>query len=146
MSTSPCGPRTTSGRSSRISRRSWTASNGWCRSTTRICDGRPEIAGKRATWEAEITEQHPDERVAWKATGGKGHAGVVTFHRLSDERSRVTVQLDWQPEGVTENLGAALGFDDRQVRKDLARFKELIESQGVASGAWRGDVEPSSQS
>ena len=105
-----------------------------------------EIAGKRATWEAEITEQHPDERVAWKATGGKGHAGVVTFHRLSDESSRVTVQLDWQPEGVTENLGAALGFDDRQVRKDLARFKELIESRGVASGAWRGDVEPSSQS
>ena len=104
-----------------------------------------EVAGKHATWDAEITEQHPDERVAWKATGGKGHAGVVTFHRLSDEQTRVTVQMDWQPEGVTENIGAALGMDDRQVRKDLTRFKELIESRGVASGAWRGDVDPNGQ-
>ena len=99
-----------------------------------------EIAGKREEWDAEITEQHPDERVAWKATGGKGNAGVVTFHRLNDDETRVTVQLDWQPEGVTENIGAALGMDDRQVSKDLERFKELIESRGQESGSWRGDV------
>lgn len=77
-----------------------------------------EIGGKREEWEAEITEQHPDERVAWKAIGGKGNAGVVTFHRLNDEESRVTVQMDWQPEGVIENVGTALGLDDRQVSKD----------------------------
>lgn len=99
-----------------------------------------EIAGKREEWDAEITEQHPDERVAWKATGGKGNAGVVTFHRLNDDETRVTVQLDWQPAGVTENIGAALGMDGRQVSKDLERFKELIESRGQESGSWRGDV------
>jgi uncharacterized membrane protein len=99
-----------------------------------------EVGGKREEWDAEITEQHPDERVAWKATGGKGNGGVVTFHRLNDDETRVTVQLDWQPEGVTENIGAALGMDGRQVSKDLERFKELIESRGQESGSWRGDV------
>ena len=100
-----------------------------------------EIGGKREEWDAEITEQHPDERVAWKATSGKGNAGVVTFHRLGDDETRVTVQLDWQPEGVLENIGTALGFDDRQVKQDLERFKDLIESRGQESGAWRGDVQ-----
>ena len=99
-----------------------------------------EIAGKRDEWDAEITEQKPDERVAWKATGGKGNAGVVTFDRVSDDATRVTVQLDWQPEGIVENVGTTLGFDDRQVSKDLARFKEIIESRGEESGAWRGEV------
>ncbi len=99
-----------------------------------------EIAGKRDEWDAEITEQKPDERVAWTARGGKGNAGVVTFHRLSDDETRVTVQLDWQPEGMVENVGTALGFDDRQVAKDLERFKEIIESRGGESGAWRGEV------
>ena len=99
-----------------------------------------EIAGKRDEWDAEITEQKPDERVAWTARGGKGNAGVVTFHRLSDDETRVTVQLDWQPEGMAENVGKALGFDDRQVSKDLERFKEIMEARGDASGAWRGEV------
>jgi uncharacterized membrane protein len=89
-----------------------------------------EIGGKREEWEAEITEQHPEERVAWKAVGGKGNAGVVTFHRLDEEQTRVTVQLDWHPEGVIENVGTALGLDDRQVSRDLGRFKGLIESRG----------------
>jgi uncharacterized membrane protein len=99
-----------------------------------------EIGGKHEEWEAEITEQHADERVAWKAIGGKGNAGVVTFHRLNDGETRVTVQMDWQPEGVIENVGTALGLDDHQVSKDLDRFKELIESRGRESGAWRGEV------
>ena len=99
-----------------------------------------EVGGKREEWDAEITEQHPDHRVAWKATGGKGNAGVVTFDRLSDDETRVTVQMDWQPEGMVENVGTALGFDDRQVSKDLDRFKEIIENRGEESGAWRGEV------
>ena len=99
-----------------------------------------EIAGKREEWDAEITEQRPDERIAWQATGGKGNAGVVTFEPMSDGETRVTVQLDWEPEGVTENLGAAIGMDDRQVSKDLARFKDLIEARGTESGAFRGSV------
>jgi uncharacterized membrane protein len=99
-----------------------------------------EIAGKREEWDAEITEQRPDQLIAWRATGGKGNAGVVTFEPLSGNDTRVTVQLDWEPEGVTENLGAAIGMDDRQVSKDLARFKDLIETRGAESGAYRGTV------
>jgi uncharacterized membrane protein len=98
------------------------------------------IGGNRREFDAEITEQHPEERVAWKSTDGTTHAGVVTFHKLEDTRTRVTVQLDWEPEGVTEKAGAVLGFDDRQVKSDLNRFKEFIESRGAETGAWRGDI------
>ena len=100
-----------------------------------------EFGGKREEWDAEVTEQHPDERVAWTALSGKGNAGVVTFHRLDEDSTRVTVQMDWEPEGVLENVGATLGFDDRQVSKDLGRFKEMIEGRGLESGGWRGEVD-----
>ena len=99
-----------------------------------------EIGGKEHEWDAEITEQRPDERVAWKATRGKGNAGVVTFHRLSDSETRVMVQIDYEAEGLMESLGSALGSDDPRVHGDLERFKELIESRGRESGAWRGEV------
>ena len=99
-----------------------------------------ELGGSRHEWDAVITEQHPDERVAWRNTDGKENAGVVTFHRLDDERSRVMVQMDFVPEGVKEKLGSALGAPDRRVQGDLKRFKELIEARGDESGAWRGDV------
>ncbi len=59
-----------------------------------------EIAGQRREWDAEITEQHPDERVAWTSTGGQRNAGVVTFHRLADDRTKVMLQLDHDPEGL----------------------------------------------
>jgi uncharacterized membrane protein len=104
-----------------------------------------EIGGKREEWKAEITEQHPDERVAWHAVEGKGNSGVVTFHRLSDTRTKVMVQLDWEPDGLREQLGAALGSDDRRVKGDLERFKELIETRGTETGAWRGEVEAGSR-
>jgi uncharacterized membrane protein len=100
-----------------------------------------EIGGHREEWDAEITEQLPDERIAWKATGGKGNAGVVTFHRLEDRRCKLMLQLDWQSEGMLEKLGSLLGQDERKVKGDLERFKELIESRGNETGAWRGDVE-----
>jgi uncharacterized membrane protein len=100
-----------------------------------------EIAGARREWDAEITEQHPDHRIAWRSTDGKTNAGVVTFHRLDDARTRVTVQIDHDPEGIVEKAGTVLGFDDRRVKGDLERFKEMIEARGTASGAWRGDVE-----
>jgi uncharacterized membrane protein len=101
---------------------------------------RTKIGGVEREFDAEITEQHPDERVAWNSTSGPDHAGVVTFHRLSDAETRVTVQLDWSPEGVVEKAGDALQLDERRVKGDLARFKEYIESRGVETGAWRGDV------
>ncbi|WP_225753707.1 SRPBCC family protein [Actinotalea sp. Marseille-Q4924] len=99
------------------------------------------IGGVEREFDAEITEQHPDERVAWKSIDGKTHAGVVTFHRLSDTSTRVMVQIDWETESLAEKAGAALGVDDRQVKKDLARFKEFIEARGAETGGWRGDVE-----
>jgi uncharacterized membrane protein len=102
---------------------------------------RASFGGRQHEWDAEITEQTPDQRVAWAATDGKTNAGVVTFHRLDDARTKVMVQIDWEPEGMVEALGGAIGSDDRRVKGDLARFKELIESRGVESGAWRGSVD-----
>lgn len=98
------------------------------------------IAGVEKTWQAEITEQTPDQRIAWNATSGAENAGVVTFHRLDDERCRVTLQLDVDPEGVLEAAGDALGFVQRRAKGDLERFKEFIEQRGAPTGAWRGEV------
>jgi uncharacterized membrane protein len=97
--------------------------------------------GKTYEFDTEITEQRPDERVAWKTTDGTSHAGVVTFHRLDDDHSKLMVQIDWQPQGMLETLGAALGSDDRRVKADLERFKEMIEGRGSETGAWRGEVD-----
>jgi len=100
-----------------------------------------EIGGKRHEWEAEITEQDPDQRVAWKSTDGKTNAGVVTFHRLGDAQTKVMVQIDYEPEGILERVGDAIGADEHKVKGDLKRFKELIESRGTETGAWRGEVD-----
>ena len=99
-----------------------------------------EVAGKPKTWTAEITEQTPDQRIAWTSTEGARNAGVVTFHRLDDRKTRVGLQLDVEPEGPVESVGDALGFVQRQAKGDLERFKEFVESRGVATGAWRGEV------
>ena len=100
-----------------------------------------EIAGKRHEWDAEITEQIPDERVAWTARDGKGNSGVVTFHRLAPDRTKIMVQLDWPAEGLIEKVGSAVGADEARVKADLERFKSLIESRGQETGAWRGEVQ-----
>jgi uncharacterized membrane protein len=99
-----------------------------------------EFGGVRREWDAVITEQHPDERVAWTSTTGTSNAGVVTFHKLDDAKTRIMLQLDVDPEGVVEQAGDKLGFIRRRASGDLERFKDLIESRGSASGAWRGDV------
>jgi uncharacterized membrane protein len=99
-----------------------------------------KVAGKKKEWDAEITEQTPDQRVAWTATSGAPNGGVVTFHRLDDSTTRVTVQMEVEPEGPVEAVGAAAGMPDRRVKGDLDRFKEFIESRGSETGAWRGEV------
>jgi membrane protein len=99
-----------------------------------------KIAGVEREFDARITEQHPDERVAWTSVDGPTHAGVVTFHRLDDSHTRVTVQMDLEPEGLAETVGDKAGFVDRKVKGDVKRFKEFIESRGGETGAWRGDV------
>jgi uncharacterized membrane protein len=99
------------------------------------------IDGVKREFDTEITEQHPEERVAWTSTSGEAkHAGVVTFHKLDENKTHVMIQIDWEPEGLVEKAGAALGFDDRQVKADATRFKEFIESRGTETGAWRGEV------
>ena len=101
-----------------------------------------EIAGVRREWDAEITEQSPDQRVAWRATDGAENAGVVSFHHLDDATTRVMLQLDFEPEGFVEQAGDKLGIVDRRVKGDMKRFKEFIESRGgVETGAWRGEVD-----
>jgi uncharacterized membrane protein len=98
------------------------------------------IAGQKRTWKARITEQVPDERIAWTSTEGAKNAGVVTFHRLDDNKTRVTLQMEVDPEGPVDNIGDALGLLERRVEGDLKRFKEFIEGRGVETGAWRGSV------
>ena len=99
-----------------------------------------EIAGERRDWEAEIVEQVPDQKIAWRAVDGKGPNGVVTFEPLGEDKTLVLVEMSYEPEGFKEQLGAKIGVDSRQVKDDVERFKQLIESRGVESGAWRGEV------
>ena len=99
------------------------------------------IDGVKREFDAKITEQLPDERVAWTSIEGSKQAGVVTFHRLDDTHTRVTCQMDFEPQGVAETAGDKLGFLDRQVKGDMKRFKEFIESRGTETGEWRGQVD-----
>ena len=100
-----------------------------------------EIAGQRREWDARVTEQTPDERIAWTSEAGMKNAGVVTFHRLSDDRTKIMLQLDHDPDGMAETVGDWLGIAKRRAKGDLERFKDMIESRGVESGAWRGEVQ-----
>jgi uncharacterized membrane protein len=100
-----------------------------------------DVGGETREWDAEITEQHPDERVAWKALDQPGPNGVVTFHRLDPTRTKVMVQMEYDPDGIKEKIGSAFGLDGHRVKGDLESFKKFIESRGEATGAWRGDVD-----
>jgi uncharacterized membrane protein len=100
-----------------------------------------EIAGKTKEWDAEVTEQEPDQRIAWTSTTGARNAGSVDFHRISDNETRVTLTMDVEPEGIVESVGTAVGIPEGQVKGDLERFKKFIESRGQETGAWRGEVE-----
>jgi uncharacterized membrane protein len=99
-----------------------------------------KIAGTTREFDAEITEQLPDERVAWRSVAGPTQAGVVTFHRLDPQTTRVMLQLEVDPEGIAEQVGDKLGFIKGRAKGDLKRFKEFIESRGAETGAWRGEV------
>jgi uncharacterized membrane protein len=101
---------------------------------------RANIAGKDQEWNAEITEQTPDERIAWGSRGGAMNAGMVTFHRLSDVTSKLILQLEYHPQGFVEKLGDAMGFVAQRVHSDLKRFKTFIESRGQETDAWRGTI------
>lgn len=102
---------------------------------------RADIVGREEEWQAEIVEQVPDQRIAWTSTTGAKHAGVVTFHHISPDTSRVMLQLEYEPQGVIEHLGDLAGFVGRRVEGDLQRFKTFIEKGGEETGAWRGTIE-----
>jgi uncharacterized membrane protein len=104
-----------------------------------------KIAGVKREFDAEITEQHPDERVAWKTDQGTHHAGVVTFHRIDDATTRVTLQMDHDPQGLVEKAADALGIVQGRIRGDLQNFKQFIEARGTEEGGWRGNVDPPPQ-
>jgi uncharacterized membrane protein len=99
-----------------------------------------EIGGKREEWDAEIVEQQPDRKISWRVLDGHHSSGTVTFERLGDNQTRIDVVMEHETEGLTETLGSALRMDSRWVKGDLERFKDLVESRGVESGAWRGEV------
>jgi uncharacterized membrane protein len=99
------------------------------------------LGGVTREFDAEITEQTPDQRVAWTSMDGLEHAGVVTFHKIDDNKTKVMLQLDTEPEGLVEKVGDAVGIPRRNAAGDLKRFKEFIEGRGSESGAWRGDVD-----
>lgn len=99
-----------------------------------------EVAGATREFDARITEQHPDERISWTTEAGPKHAGVITFHRIDGDTTRVTAQMDIDPEGFVENVADKLGVLDHRVKGDLKRFREFIESRQRETGAWRGEV------
>ena len=112
--------------------------------TPELTHWKVKVAGVEREFDAQITEQHPDERVAWAATEGADNAGVVTFHRIDDTTTRLMLQLDFEPEGFVEAAGDALGFVRRRAAGDLVRFKAFIEERGSETGAWRGDIDQQS--
>jgi uncharacterized membrane protein len=114
------------------------------KSVTQLSDTRlhwvAEVNGTTKEWDAQITDQVPDERVSWASVDGAANAGIVTFERVDDDTTRVDIEMEVEPEGAVESAGAAMGFVGRSVKDDLKRFKEFIESRGVETGAWRGEV------
>ncbi|HYC55754.1 MAG TPA: SRPBCC family protein [Candidatus Binatia bacterium] len=99
-----------------------------------------EIGGRRKEWTARITEQIPDKRIAWTSIDGAHNAGVVTFHRLSDDTCRITLQLDYEPEGALETVGDAIGLVSWNTQESLERFKQFIEERGQETGGYRGEI------
>jgi uncharacterized membrane protein len=98
------------------------------------------VAGKKAEWDAKILEQHPDTQISWISEDGKKTRGTVTFEPRGDSQTLVRLSMSYQAKGTAEAVGSAAGLDERRVRDDLERFKELIEGRGTESGAWRGEV------
>lgn len=101
---------------------------------------RADVWGQPEQWEAEITEQIPDKRIAWTSNGGAANAGVVTFHRLSDDHARVMLQLEYDPESWSEKIGDALGIFTRRIEADLEGFKEFVEREGHQIQGWKGEI------
>ncbi len=99
-----------------------------------------EIAGATREWDAEIVDQQPDQRIAWRSIDGAGNGGIVTFQPVGQDATRVNLQMQFEPAGVAETIGDKLGFVSKQAEGDLKRFKSFVEERGRETGAWRGEV------
>jgi uncharacterized membrane protein len=99
-----------------------------------------KVAGKTVEWTAEIHEQVPDRRIAWRSTSGARNEGVVTFASLGPSRTRVTLSMEVDPASFGEKVGDSLGLVEKRVEGDLERFKKFIEARGRETGAWRGEI------
>src|SRR5687767_1757647 len=99
-----------------------------------------EIAGAVREWDAEIVDQQPDQRIAWRSIDGAGNGGIVTFQPVGSDATRVNLQMQFEPDGLAETVGDRLGFVSKQAEGDLKRFKSFIEERGRETGAWRGEV------
>ena len=102
------------------------------------------LGDAKREWDAQIDEQTPDQRIAWHSTTGAKNAGVVTFHRIADGKTKVMLQLEFDPEGFVEKAGDAVGVVRGRTKGDLERFKDFIEARGVQTGSWRGSVDQES--
>ncbi|HSD26060.1 MAG TPA: SRPBCC family protein [Vicinamibacteria bacterium] len=100
---------------------------------------RARVGGVEKEWHAEIVDQVPDRRLAWRSLRGAENAGAVLFDAVPNG-TRVTLKLRYDPEGAGESVGDALGFVSRRVEGDLERFKKFIEQRQHATGAWRGEI------
>ena len=98
------------------------------------------VAGRTVEYEADILEQIPDKRIVWRSRAGKRTGGVVEFESLGPDRTRVTLDMSYEPQGVLENIGDLLGIVSNRTHQDLENFKKFIESRGVETGAWRGQI------
>ena len=101
---------------------------------------RTKVDGKEKEFDAVITEQTPDQRIAWTSEDGPEHAGVVTFHRLDEAKTRVMLQMDYEPETLAEKAGDAVGGVKLTAKGNLMRFRQLLEQRGTETGGWRGEV------
>lgn len=98
------------------------------------------FAGVRREWDAKIDEQVPDKRVSWSNVDGATNKGTVRFDRVAATATRVTLELEFEPDGLLENVGDKLGFVSGMARRDLELFRDFITNRGASTGAWRGEV------
>jgi len=99
-----------------------------------------DVFGKTIEWDAEITEQVPDRKIAWRSISGTPNGGTVTFKELSRSRTRVTLDMYYEPQDPVESVGDVMGAVRMQARSNLKRFKEMLEQRGRETGAWRGTI------
>ena len=99
-----------------------------------------EIWGRDEEWDAEVTEQVPDQRISWKSLSGPANAGTVRFESIAPQSTRVHLTMAYEPKGVVEHAGDALGIFSSRVQRTVEEFKKFIEARGTESGGWRGRI------